>query len=148
MKHSDRKFYVVDAEILPEGILKAAQLKEMLNRGEAASVPEAAEKLGIAKSTFYKYRDGVFTFFDLRTMEITNLSLVLDHTPGVLSRVIAQIAESSGNVLTINQGLPSHGTALVTISVGMEHATTDPAGLIDAFLALPGVLDAKIDGVS
>ncbi len=148
MKRAERKFYVVAADILPEGILKAVQVKEMLNRGEAASVPEAAEKLGIAKSTFYKYRDGVFTFFDLSTMEITNLSLVLDHTPGVLSRVISQIAECAGNVLTINQGLPSHGTAVVTISVGMEHATVDPSGLIEAFLALPGVLDAKVDGVS
>lgn len=148
MKHADRKFYVVAADILPEGILKAAQLKEMLNRGEADSVPQAAAKLGIAKSTFYKYRDGVFTFFDLSAMEITNVSLVLDHTPGVLSRVIAQIAEHAGNVLTINQGLPSHGTAVVTISVGMENATTDPSGLIDSFLSLPGVLDARIDGVS
>ncbi len=148
MKKNRRKYYVVAEDILPEGILKTVKVKEMMTRGEAASVPEAADKLGIARSTFYKYRDGIFNFFELSTMEITNISLTLDHSPGVLSRVLTEIAKFSGNVLTINQGLPSRGTALVTISVGTEHVTVDPSEIITAFLSLEGVLDARIDGVN
>lgn len=147
MKKNGKKFYVVAEDILPEGILKTVKVKEMIRRGEATSVPDATEKLGIARSTFYKYRDGIFTFFDLRSMEISNISLILDHTPGVLSGVLGEIAKFKGNVLTINQGLPSHGTATVTLSVGTEGISCDLSELIDALLSIDGVLDARIDGV-
>lgn len=147
MKRGGKKFYVVSEDILPEGILKTVKVKEMIRRGEASSVPDAADKLGIARSTFYKYRDGIFTFFDLSSMEISNISLILDHTPGVLSGVLGEIAKYKGNVLTINQGLPSHGTATVTMSVGTERLSCDLSVLIDALLSIDGVLDARIDGV-
>ncbi len=147
MKKSGKRFYVVAEDILPEGILKTVKVKEMIRRGEASSVPDATEKLGIARSTFYKYRDGIFTFFDLSSTETSNISLILDHMPGVLSGVLAEIAKYGGNVLTINQGLPSHGTATVTLSVGTDRLSCDLSVLIDALLTIDGVLEARIDGV-
>ena len=56
------KSYIVSKEILPEAIIKTAQAKELLLRGEALTVNEAVDKVGISRSAFYKYRDGVTTY--------------------------------------------------------------------------------------
>lgn len=139
----EQVYYIVAEDILPEALQKTIRAKEMLRRGEVEGVAQATEKLGIARSTFYKYKDGIHTFFDYGSMDILNLSLTLDHTPGVLSRVLNEIARLGGNVLTINQSLPSHGAALVTISLGLgEDLRHDE--LLRELRALPGVLDARI----
>ncbi|MEG0913480.1 MAG: ACT domain-containing protein [Oscillospiraceae bacterium] len=146
MNNRDRKFYVVAEDILPEALIKTVHAKELLTRGKALGIPEACEALGIARSTFYKYKDGIFTYFDLSSMDIVNISLMLDHTPGVLSSVLNEIARFKGNVLTINQSLPSHGAALVTISVGMSQQIDNPSELIEFLKSLKGVLDARTNG--
>ena len=66
MFRSDKnKFYIVNKDILPEAILKTAKVKEILTRKEAATVNEAVEMVGLSRSAFYKYRDGVFPFMKL-----------------------------------------------------------------------------------
>ncbi len=146
MREREQKFYVVSEEILPEALVKTIHAKELLRRGKAGGIPEACEALGIARSTFYKYKDGIFTYFDLSAMDIVNIALTLDHTPGVLSSVLNEIARFRGNVLTINQGLPSHGAALVTLSVGITGDAVEPAALVEGLRALDGVLDARTNG--
>lgn len=138
----EQTYYVVAEDILPEALQKTIRAKEMLRRGEVDNIAEAADRLGIARSTFYKYKDGIHTFFDYGSMDIVNLSLTLDHSPGVLSSVLNEIARFKGNVLTINQSLPSHGAALVTISLGLEEGCRHES-LTAALRTLAGVLDAR-----
>lgn len=142
------RYYVVAEEILPDGIVKTAKVKEMLSRKEAASIPEAAERVGIARSTFYKYRDGVHSFSDLRSMRIVNMLLTLEHAPGVLGGVLGEIAAFQGNVLTINQVLPMHGAALVTVTVALEHAVGSADDLMRRLEALFGVIGVQILGTN
>lgn len=144
----DNKLFVVSAEVLPEALLRTAAAKDMLRRGEAAGPGEAARAQNISRSTFYKYRDGISSFFDLGRMDIANLSLLLDHTPGVLSEVLSTLAEYGCNVLTINQGLPSMGSAIVTLSVGLDSAQQDIETILGALAARKGVADVKLDGIN
>jgi chorismate mutase len=64
------KFYMVREDILPDSIHKTALAKEMLASGAARSINEAVGKLGIARSTFYKYKEGVYSFFDANNATI------------------------------------------------------------------------------
>ncbi|MFR4402194.1 MAG: ACT domain-containing protein, partial [Peptococcus niger] len=57
------KRYIVDERILPEAILKTAQTKELLAKFPALTINEAVKQIGISRSAFYKYRDGVFPFY-------------------------------------------------------------------------------------
>ena len=148
MKHQKRNFFIVAEDVLPEALVKTAQAKDLLARGEVAGIPEAVEKLGIARSTYYKYKDGIFTFYDLNGMHIVNVSIVLGHTPGTLSRLLSEVAAVHGDILMINQSLPSHGTALVTLSVGMEEATADAAEFLRVLENVEGVVSVRIDGVN
>ena len=50
---------IVDAELVPEVLLKVLEAKRMLSQGKARNASEAARLAGISRSAFYKYKDGV-----------------------------------------------------------------------------------------
>ena len=111
-----QKFYLVAADALPEVFLRVAEAKRMLQVGEAATVGEAARLVGISRSAFYKYRDSVQPFNDMKTGRIITFYALLKDNPGVLSNVLSIFAGSGANILTINQSIPTNGCAAVTIS--------------------------------
>ncbi|WP_427846306.1 ACT domain-containing protein [Desulfosporosinus lacus] len=116
-------FLIVSKNILSEAILKTAQVKELLVKGDADTINEAVERVGLSRSAFYKYKDGVFPFYEASRERIVTISLILENKAGVLSHVLNFIASVKGNVLTINQGIPLQGVANVSISIetaGME----------------------------
>ncbi|MGE5403855.1 MAG: ACT domain-containing protein [Candidatus Saccharibacteria bacterium] len=144
----DRKFYLVREDILPEAILKTAQAKELLAQGQVQDIAEAVQMAGLARSTFYKYRDGVFPFLDTKNMKIVNLSLTLRHHPGVLSQVLNRVASQRGNVLTINQNLPLQGAANVTLSVDVEDMEISVDELLSEITGIEGVVKTELIGRS
>lgn len=144
----NKQFYIVSKEILPDAILKTAQVKEILTRKEALTVNEAVEKVGLSRSAFYKYRDGVFPFFQASKEKIVTFSLLLEHRPGVLSDVLNAVASMKGNVLTINQGIPLQGTAVLTLSLDTHEVTGDMEELLEQLLNVKGVKKVEIVGQS
>lgn len=144
----NKQFYIVSKEILPDAILKTAQVKEILTRKEALTVNEAVEKVGLSRSAFYKYRDGVFPFFQASKEKIVTFSLLLEHRTGVLSDVLNAVASMKGNVLTINQGIPLQGTAVLTLSLDTHEVTGDMEELLEQLLNVKGVKKVEIVGQS
>ena len=65
-----KKYYLVSAEALPEVFIKVAEAKRMLQVGEADTVGEAARLVGISRSAFYKYKDAVQPFQNMRAGHI------------------------------------------------------------------------------
>lgn len=110
------KRYIVDERILPEAILKTAQTKEMLAKFPRLTINEAVKQIGLSRSAFYKYRDGIFPFYEAIKEKIVTIQINMDHKAGVLSNCLNAIAASGVNILTINQGIPTEGIARVTIS--------------------------------
>ena len=47
-----KKYFIVSADALPEVFVKVAEAKRMLQVGEAASVGQAAARVGISRSAF------------------------------------------------------------------------------------------------
>ncbi|MGI5922155.1 MAG: ACT domain-containing protein [Syntrophomonadaceae bacterium] len=148
MPKRDKKFYMVSEDILPESILNTALAKEMLAKGEAENILDAVDKIGMARSTFYKYRDGVYSFFTAENLNIINISMMLKNVSGVLSGVLNCVAALEANVLTINQNLPIHGVAYVTLSISVEDMTVSIDDLLEALKRLNGVINVEIVGKS
>lgn len=147
-KGRQKNFYIVNKEVLPEAILKTAVVKELLAKGEALTVNEAVDKVGISRSAFYKYRDGIFPFYKASEEKIITLSLLLEHRTGILSNVLNTVAKMKGNVLTINQGLPLQGMAVVTMSLETAEIEADPAEIIHRLQMLDGVKKVELVGES
>lgn len=126
------KFYIVAADALPEIFVKVAEAKRMLQTGEAGTVGSATRMAGISRSAFYKYKDSVQPFNDLKSEHILTFYGMLKDAPGVLSRVLADFAGAGANILTINQSIPTNGCAAVTVSA----ETSDMELTLEAFLEL------------
>ena len=138
------KYYLVAAEVLPEVVLKVAEANRMLRSGEVHTALEAAKAVGISRSAFYKYRDAVRPFTDMRTEHIITFYALLKNNPGVLSNVLSIFAASGANILTINQSIPADGCAAVTVSAETSPMTETLGQLIEDAKAIEGVVRFEI----
>ena len=57
------KYFVVKQKAVPEVLLKVVEAKKLLESERAITVQEATDKVGISRSSFYKYKDDIFSFF-------------------------------------------------------------------------------------
>jgi len=140
------RYYLVRQDILPEALVKTVRAKELLARGEAATVQEAVDRVGLSRSAFYKYKDGIHPLDRLDRERIVTISMDLQHRTGVLSKVLALMAEMDGNVLTINQTIPLQGQANVVITVDTSKMGDRIADVIRSLNGLDGVNRATIIG--
>ncbi|MFJ9497571.1 ACT domain-containing protein [Brevibacillus centrosporus] len=142
----DEKFYLIRSDILPESIVKTIEAKKMLESGEVDTVNEAVERVGLSRSAFYKYKDGIFPFNSMMNETIMTITFSLEHTSGLLSKVLTYMADQGGNVLTINQTIPLQGIATISMSVDMAHMKVSSTEFLDGLQQLPGVRKAMIVG--
>lgn len=148
MGKEEANFYLVREEALPEVLHKTIQAKDLLKSGACRTVNEAVQRVGLSRAAFYKYRNYIFPFYDLSQGRIVTIYLLLDHKPGVLSHILARIAASQGNILTINQGIPLQGVADVSISIETQGMSEDMESLLEVLGHLEGVRKVEIVGQS
>ncbi|NMA55584.1 MAG: ACT domain-containing protein [Firmicutes bacterium] len=142
----EKVFYLVQEEALPEVLLKTIRAKEYLKRGLCSTVNEAVKQVGLSRAAYYKYRNYIFPFYELSQGKIVTLHFVLEHKPGVLSQILTRVAQSEGNILTINQGIPLQGLADVSISVETQGMLEDLGELMQSLAEIDGVRKTKIIG--
>ena len=141
---SKPKYYIIEASALPEVFLKVAEAKRLLSTGEAATVNEATRKTDISRSAFYKYRDAVLPFQNMKTGRVITFQFLLHDEPGVLSAMLASFAQHAANILTINSIIPSNGCALVTISAETNDISVSLEDLLHQLASTPGVIKAEV----
>lgn len=113
----DTKYLLVDSSVLPEIFTKVVEAKRLLKTGKCKTASEAAEKLKISRSAFYKYKDCVFPVEEANKDSIITLFFEVIDEPGVLSCILKVMASAKTNVLTINQSIPVNGMANITICI-------------------------------
>ena len=138
------KYLLVDKEILPECYLKVMEAKELLLGGKAKDVTEATKITGIARSTYYKYKDYVFSPNADTECRKAVISFSLYHKSGLLSEVLNSLSEIGVNILTITQNLPVNQRANVVISMDVSQVVGDISALLDKIGAIDGVSSTKL----
>ena len=141
---SKPKLYIVESTMLPEVFLKVCEAKEYLQTGAVKTVADAVAKAGISRSAFYKYKDAIRPFRDMKRDQVVTLNILTRDRPGALSAVLAIFANNSANILTINQSIPTGGVGLVTISFIMEESAVSMDELRAALEMLPDVVRTEI----
>lgn len=138
------KYYLVEGDMLPEIFLKVEDAKELLQTGAAETVAEAVQQVGISRSAFYKYKDAISPFQDMKRGHILTLHVLLLDKPGILSMVLGTFADCGANILTINQSIPVNGAANVTVSAETSGMATDMESLLRKLRDTTGVLKAEV----
>lgn len=136
--------YIVDEKVLPMVLLKTIEAKELLKKGEANTIYEAVEKVGMSRSAYYKYKDYIFPLYEIDQGKIITIHLLLSHDKGVLAQVLDEIAKSKASILTINQSIPIHGVANVTMAIEIEGMTINIDGLLSRLRKIEGVNDVSL----
>lgn len=133
------KYLIVSKEILPDYYDKVIEARKLIESGKVKAVSEAVKKVGISRSTYYKYKDYIFNP-SVNFGRKATFSFILDHKKGILSNLLNIIADKKGNVLTINQDIPINDNAILTITLDV----------LDLFITIEQLLCdlSEIDGVS
>ncbi len=134
---------IVEADLLPEVLLKVIEAKKLLTQGKAKNASEAARLAGISRSAYYKYKDGVAVYNEEQERKLVTYYLTLMDVPGVLSEVLAALSKHGANVLTINQNIPVDGAAPVTISFATGGLKIDEHSLREVLRAIDGVINCR-----
>ena len=140
----DNKYYVVKKRAVPEVLLKVVEAKRLIDSERAATVQEAADKVGIIRSSFYKYKDDIFPFHDNAKGKTITFMLQMDDEPGLLSDVLHKVADFHANILTIHQSIPINGIASLTLSVEVLPSTGDVSEMIEQIEKQTGIQYLKI----
>ena len=141
-----KKYFVVRERAVPEVLLKVVQAKRLLDSGKVQTVQEAADRIGISRSSFYKYKDDIFPFHEQARGKTITFIIQMDDEPGLLSMVLQTIARFHGNILTIHQSIPINGVATLTLSVDILPGEGDAEAIVDEIERQGGVHYLKILG--
>lgn len=127
---AETEYYVVKKKALPEVLLSVVEAKRLLETRKVLTIQEAADAVGISRSSFYKYKDDIFKFHDNSQGTTITLTCQIDDEPGILSDVLKIIADHGANILTIHQSIPINATASLTLSIQILETTQDVETMI------------------
>ena len=134
-----KKYFVVREKAVPEVLLKVVEAKRLLDTKRVGTVQEAADAVGISRSSFYKYKEDIFPFRDNIKGKILTFVIQLHDEPGLLSDVLKVVAEYGANIQTLHQSIPINGVATLTISVEVLAETGDISKMIETIESREGI---------
>ena len=140
---SESKYFVVKQKAVPEVLSKVVEAKRLLESERVSTVQEATDRVGISRSSSYKYKDDVFPFHDNAKGKTITFMIQMDDEPGLLSDVLHIVADYQANILTIHQSIPINGIASLTLSVEILPNTGDLSSM-EAIEKLEGIQYLKI----
>ena len=96
---------------------KTIEVKRILTNGEETTIQDAAKKVGLSRSAFYKYRDTVFPFESIARERILTIFIQLEDRKGSLAILLGIVSDAKCNILTIHQTIPVQARANITLSL-------------------------------
>lgn len=140
------KYYVVKKKAVPEVLLKVVEVKRLLAAERNITIQEAADRIGISRSSFYKYKDDIFPFHENEKGQTITLAIQMDDVPGLLAEILKEVASYRANILTIHQSIPLNGVATITLSVEILSTTGNISEMVNEIEMNEGVHYLKIVG--
>ena len=141
---NEPKYYLVERTLLPEVFQKVVAANAAIRSGAVRTASEAAASVGLSRSAYYKYKDGIRPFYEAAHDCIITFHLMLHDRPGALSNILSLFARMGANVLTINQSIPMGGQAVVTIAARTDDMKCTIEALTERTGALDGVISIEI----
>lgn len=138
------EFFMVSKSMLPDYFEKVVHARELLKTGEVKEVSEAVKRCGISRSTYYKYKDHIFIPRSDEDHRRIILTMLLNHEPGTLGRVLSAMGKAGANVVTINQNPPIAERVAVTVQLDISSLIGDLKTMLEDLKKVPGVENPTI----
>ena len=137
-------YFVLKEKAVPEVLRKVVEVKRLIESGRCISVQEATDRVGISRSSFYKYKEDIFPFHDNVKGKTITMVIQLEDEPGILSEILQTVARYHANILTIHQSIPVNGIASLTLSVDVLPETGDVSEMVEVMEKTQGIQYVKI----
>lgn len=125
------KYFVVKQKAVPEVLRKVVEAKRLLESERILTIQEATDRVGISRSSFYKYKDDIFPFYDNAKGKTITLVIQMDDVQGFLSEILHVVATYKANILTIHQSIPVNVVATLTLSVEVRSDTGNISKMVE-----------------
>ena len=135
----EEQYYIVRKKAVPEVLLKVVEAKRLIDSERVMTVQEATDAVQISRSSFYKYRDDIFPFYEHTRGKTITFMIQMDDTPGLLSKVLSLVARSQANILTIHQTIPVNKIAMLTLSIEILPQTESISTMLETVEGLEGI---------
>ena len=130
------EFYIVAADVLPEALKKTAQIKALLSQNSNLTINEAADKVGLSRSAFYKYRESIFSYNKMNKERIVTLIVTAADEISVLAECL--------QILTVNRGLPIQDTSKATLVIDTKNMKQEIETLVEKLYEIAQVREIEI----
>lgn len=141
-----RNYFIVDSEILPDTFEKVIKAKELIESKQVKDVSEAVKQVNLSRSSFYKYKDYVFSLAQKQARHAV-ISLVLAHEKGILSHVLQLLSTYKINILTINQNMPIHHKAACMLTCDVSECNFPIQQVMLTLAEMEHVEEVKLVGI-
>ena len=145
MKNSE--YYIVHQSILPEYFEQVIKVRELIN-DKGYSVSDACKLENISRSTYYKYKDYVFTPNEDTTRgKRAIISLLLKNEKGALHEVLNDLLLVNVNVLSITQSPIINHKASIELTIDTGDMLETIEQLLQRISDMDGVLNVRLVAV-
>lgn len=138
------KYLIVDKAILPDYFEKVIEARTLLRDGKFQNVSEAVKEVGISRSTYYKYKDFVFSPSDSNIGRKALISIILEDKKGALSEILNFLYSVECNIITINQNIPINEVASIIISMDISDTKTPIEEILVNLKTVKYVVSSKL----
>lgn len=139
-------FYLVRKRAVPETLLKVVEVNRLLSAGKVKTIQEAVDRVGISRSSYYKFKNDIEEFHSSMADMTLTLSMEISDETGILSDILREIADFGANILTIHQSIPIGGMASVSISMQVLKSSENVSGLLENLERLSGIRKIRATG--
>ncbi len=144
MAEEKSQYFVVKQKAVPEVLLKVVEAKKLLESERVMTVQDATDRVGISRSSFYKYKDDIFPFYDNTKGKTVTFVVQMDDEQGLLSDLLHIVEVYKANILTIHQSIPVNGVATLTLSVEVKPNTGNVSRMVEEIEEQSGIHYVKI----
>ena len=139
-------YYSVRKRAVPETLLKVVEVNRLLSAGKVKTIQEAVDRVGISRSSYYKFKNDIEEFHSSMAGMTLTLSMEISDETGILSDILREIADFGANILTIHQSIPIGGMASVSISMQVLKSSENVSGLLENLEQLSGIRKIRATG--
>ena len=132
-------YLIVHKKILPMYYEKVLEARRLLESGVEKDVSAAVRRVGISRSTYYKYKDYIYSPGSGDAGRKAVISMLLSHEVGVLSTALNKISNLGASVLTISQSMPIRDIASVVMTLDVAQMEAPVESLTQTLSAISGV---------
>ena len=140
------KYLIIDKKVLPDYFEKVVDAKNLVEHGY--DVSSAVKRVGISRSTYYKYKDYVFTPNEETTRgKRAIISILLKNEKGALFEVLNELLLVNVNVLSITQSPIINHKASIELTIDTSDMLETIEQLLQRISDMDGVLNVRLVAV-